>query len=113
MPLLFSYGTLQQEAVQRATFGRLLDGRPDELVGFARSLRAVDDAEFVATSGASHHAIVRRDGRDDSRVAGTVFEVTDDELASADRYEPAGYARILARLASGRDAWVYADAGDA
>src|SRR5215467_2630490 len=26
MPLLFSYGTLQQESVQRSTFGRTLEG---------------------------------------------------------------------------------------
>ena len=33
MPLLFSDGTLQQENVQRATFGRLLGGQRDELTG--------------------------------------------------------------------------------
>ena len=27
MPFLFSYGTLQQEAVQLSTFGRRLDGK--------------------------------------------------------------------------------------
>ena len=32
MPLLFSYGTLQQKNVQLATFGRLLQG---QLLGFA------------------------------------------------------------------------------
>lgn len=41
---------------------------------------------------------------------GTVFEVTEAELAAADRYEPAGYKRVSARLASGKQAWVYADA---
>jgi hypothetical protein len=39
-----------------------------------------------------------------------VFELSDAELASADAYEPAGYTRISATLASGRRAWVYADA---
>ena len=66
--------------------------------------------QFVAASGKSHHAIVTFSGRSDSRVSGTVFEVTDSELASADQYEPAGYKRITARLASGKEAWVYADA---
>src|SRR5262245_15503013 len=112
MPLLFSYGTLQQEAVQLSTFGRRLVGHADELVGFEQSLFAIEDPEFVATSGRKHHAIVRFNGRSDSRVAGTVFEVTDRELADADRYEPAGYTRIAATLASGRQAWVYADARD-
>ena len=110
MPLLFSYGTLQQEAVQMSTFGRLLQGQPDELVGFEPSLLRVEDPEFVATSGKAHHAVVRFNGKSDSRVRGTVFELSESELASADQYEPAGYKRISATLASGRQAWVYADA---
>jgi hypothetical protein len=110
MPLLFSYGTLQQEAVQLSTFGRLLQGRPDELIGFEQSLLKVEDPEFVATSGKADHAIVKSNGRDDSRVSGTVFEVSDSELARADEYEPAGYKRVSAILASGKEAWVYADA---
>ena len=110
MPLLFSYGTLQQSAVQLSTFGRLLDGQPDELIGFEQSLLKIEDPDFVATSGKAHHAIVTFNGRDDSRVSGTVFEVSDEELASADAYEPAGYERVPARLASGKQAWVYAAA---
>jgi gamma-glutamylcyclotransferase (GGCT)/AIG2-like uncharacterized protein YtfP len=110
MPLLFSYGTLRQAAVQLSTFGRLLHGQPDELVGFEQSPLEVDDPAFVAASGTARHAIVRFNGRGDSRVPGTVFEVTDGELADADRYEPAGYTRVAATLASGRRAWVYADA---
>jgi len=108
MPFLFSYGTLQQESVQRSTFGRLLLGQPDELVGFEQSLLRVADPEFVAASGKEYHAIVRFNGREDSRVRGMVFDVTDDELERADAYEPSGYVRVLARLASGRQAWVYA-----
>ena len=108
MPLLFSYGTLQQDDVQRSTFGRLLRGHPDELVGFEQGLFEVEDPEFVAASGKAHHAIVRFTGRSDSRVRGTVFEVTDEELARADAYEPAGYERVSATLASGKQAWVYA-----
>ena len=109
MPLLFSYGTLQQSAVQLSTFGRLLSGQPDELIGFEQAVLEIEDPEFVATSGKAHHAIVRFNDRDDSRVSGTVFDVSDEELASADAYEPAGYKRVLARLASGKQAWVYAD----
>jgi len=108
MPLLFSYGTLQQEAVQLSTFGRVLHGRPDAIVGFEQSILRIDDPSFVAASGKADHAIVKFNGRDDSRVNGTVFEVTEAELASADRYEPAGYTRLIARLASGGEAWVYA-----
>jgi hypothetical protein len=110
VPLLFSYGTLQQEAVQMSTFGRRLQGRPDELVGFEQALFRITDPAFVASSGKADHAIVRFTGRDASRVRGTVFELSEDELAYADRYEPAGYTRISTTLASGKVAWVYADA---
>jgi gamma-glutamylcyclotransferase (GGCT)/AIG2-like uncharacterized protein YtfP len=64
----------------------------------------------VATSGKTHHPIVKFNGRNDSRVSGTVFEITDAELASADQYEVAAYKRVAAVLASGKQAWVYVDA---
>jgi hypothetical protein len=69
MPLLFSYGTLQQEAVQVSTFGRLLEGQPDELIGFEQTVLTIEDPEFVAASGKADHAIVRFNGRQDSRVS--------------------------------------------
>ena len=60
------------------------------------------------------HANVTFNGRNDGRVSGTVFEVTDTELAAADRYEqPAAYKRIAATLASGKRAWVYLHAREA
>jgi len=110
MPRLFSYGTLQQEEVQVATFGRRLAGRTDELPGFRQSLVTIDDPEVVATSGKTHHPIVKFTGKDSDRVAGTVFEITDTELANADKYEVAAYKRVDASLASGLHAWVYVDA---
>ncbi len=109
MPLLFSYGTLQQEAVQLSIFGRLLSGLPDELVGFEQALFEIDDPEFVEPSGKARHAIVKFNGRNDSRVSGTVLEISESELTKADEYEPAGYKRISTKLASGKLAWVYAD----
>jgi gamma-glutamylcyclotransferase (GGCT)/AIG2-like uncharacterized protein YtfP len=114
MPLLFSYGTLQQENVQLSTFGRLLPGQRDDLLGFAQSLVRIEDPQVVATSGKTHHANVTFNGRNDSRVSGTVFEITDAELVAADHYEQlALYKRVAAMLASGRQAWVYVDARSA
>lgn len=110
MPLLFSYGTLQQEAVQMSTFGRMLQGQSDELIGFEQSLLRIEDPQFVATSGKTHHSIAKFNGRSNSRVSGTLLEISDSELCKADHYEPAGYKRISAMLASGKQAWVYADA---
>ena len=44
-------------------------------------------------------------------MSGTVFEISDAELASADEYERlASYKRIAAMLASGKQTWVYVDA---
>ncbi|HYN07361.1 MAG TPA: gamma-glutamylcyclotransferase family protein [Vicinamibacterales bacterium] len=68
------------------------------------------DQKPAIASGKAHHAIVTFNGRDDSRVTGMVFEVSETELANADEYEPAGYKRVSATLASGKQAWVYADA---
>jgi hypothetical protein len=108
MPLLFSYGTLQQADVQVATFGRLLQGRRDALPGFEPSLARIDDPELAAKLGRAHHANVTRNGRGDSHVPGTVFTVSEAELAAADQYERAAtYTRIEATLASGTRAWLY------
>ena len=99
--LLFSYGSLQGTEVQQSAFGRELAGRRDHLRGYS----------LVAPgAGISPHAnIVRAD--DAQRVAGTAFEVTEPELMAADEYERRdGYVRVLGRLVSGRDAWVYVDA---
>jgi gamma-glutamylcyclotransferase (GGCT)/AIG2-like uncharacterized protein YtfP len=114
MPLLFSYGTLQHEDVQRSTFGRLLQGQSDELPGFERSLVRIDDPQAVAATGRTHHSNVTFNGRNDSRVRGTVFEITDAELAAADQYEQlAAYKRVATMLVSGKQAWVYVDARSA
>jgi gamma-glutamylcyclotransferase (GGCT)/AIG2-like uncharacterized protein YtfP len=114
MPLLFSYGTLRHEHVQLSTFGRLLQGQTDELVGFEQSSVRIEDPQVVATSGRTHHANVTFNGRHDSRVSGTVFEITHAELAAADQYEQlAAYKRIPAMLASGKQTWVYLDARSA
>ena len=110
MPHLFSYGTLQQDDVQRATFGRLLSGQADALPGFAQDMVAIDDPQVVATSGKTHHPIVRHSGDARDRVDGTVFEISDDELARADDYEVDAYRRVAVTLASGLRAWVYVDA---
>lgn len=107
---LFSYGTLQLEAVQLATFGRRLAGEVDTLPEYAQTLVAIDDPVVVATSGQTHHPIVRWSGNAADAVAGTVFAVTRSEIENADRYEVAAYRRIPVLLRSGRRAWVYVDA---
>ena len=109
MPLLFSYGTLQQEDVQLATFGRRLAGAADALVGYRQSMVKIDDPEVVRTSGKTHHPIVAFTGKGEDRVPGALFEISDAELAHADAYEVGAYVRVEAKLASGLEAWVYVD----
>ena len=110
MPLLFSYGTLQQEGVQLSTFGRRLEGKPDALVGYAQSLVDIADPDVIAKSGKAQHPIVAYTGWGEDRVPGTVFEVSEQELEHADAYEVEAYRRVLVTLASGAKAWVYVDA---
>jgi hypothetical protein len=111
VPFLFSYGTLQQASVQLDTFGRPLRGWPDEIVGFELQPFHVADSAFAAKSGTADHTIVVFNGQPDSRVKGTVLEVTEAELAMSDAFEPEGYTRLEAALASGTRAWVYAQSG--
>ncbi|QGZ94766.1 gamma-glutamylcyclotransferase family protein [Terricaulis silvestris] len=104
---LFSYGTLQLPEVQRATFGRLLDGAADALVGFKKELVEITDPDVLAKSGERFHPIVVRSEYPADRVPGTVFAITPTELAAADSYEVSDYKRVDAELASGLRAWVY------
>lgn len=105
--LLFSYGTLRDEAVQLANFGRLLSGRAALLPGYTLGPIMIDDPSVVALSGKSQHMIARRSEKPDALVPGMVFEITPDELAAADRYEVSQYTRVRVRLTSGEKAWVY------
>jgi hypothetical protein len=104
---LFSYGTLRQANVQLATFGRLLEGRPDALAGYALSPMTITDPHVIATSGAAVHTIARPTGRPEDRIEGLVFQVAAAELDAADRYESGPIRRIAARLVSGDEAFVY------
>lgn len=113
MPMLFSYGTLRDPAVQRATFGRLLAAQDDALPGWSVRMLEITDPDVLAVSGETHHPILVETGDEGDVVPGAVFELTDDELVAADGYEVDDYRRILVSLASGIRAWVYvgADAG--
>ncbi|ACC72838.1 gamma-glutamylcyclotransferase family protein [Paraburkholderia phymatum] len=104
---LFSYGTLQDRNVQISSFGRELAGHADALPGYALTLLAIADPKVVEISGKTHHPVVRPSGNPADEVAGTVFEITPEELTAADEYEVADYKRVLVTLKSGIDAWVY------
>lgn len=107
---LFSYGTLQQENVQQATFGRRLESQPDALCGFTLSMVAITDPDVIAASGSDSHPIIRETGRQSDEIAGAALAVTADELLAADTYEVSDYKRIGVTLKSGRPAFVYVSA---
>jgi gamma-glutamylcyclotransferase (GGCT)/AIG2-like uncharacterized protein YtfP len=101
MPRVFSYGSLQQDQVQLATFGVLLPGVAAEIVGF--------ELAHLHREG-KRLANVVRSRIPENRVRGTVFEFTAAQLAVADAYERTdNYVRIEVSLAAGGEAWVYVD----
>jgi hypothetical protein len=105
---LFSYGTLQRETIQLATFGRKLEGRPDVLVGYSSSFVPISDQQVVTKSGETHYRNILFTGDAADVIDGTVFDVTDEELRSADSYEAdENYERVIVVLKSGTTAWVY------
>ena len=109
--LLFSYGTLRQRDVQLATFGRVLEGYVDAIIGYHLDYVTITDPQVIATSGSDRHPILRPTSRLDAHVDGTVFSITEAELAAADDYEVDDYRRISVPLRSGPQAWVYVFAG--
>ncbi len=107
---LFSYGTLQLEAVQMATFGRLLSGTSDALPGYELATLKIEDPAVIAISGKGYHTIAKFTGRDSDEIPGKVFRVTLDDIGNTDKYEVDACKRIAVNLRSGIRAWVYVDA---
>ena len=105
MEYLFSYGTLRHEAVQNDLFGRRLTGHPDQLPGYRIEDITIEDEGFT---GDQHQKIAVHTDNAKDMVEGEVFEVTEQELLVADKYEPMEYKRIMVKLESGKEAWIYA-----
>ena len=110
MELLFSYGTLQQAQVQIANFGRKLKGKSDRLPNYRVGEIEITDQRVLRESGKAFHPILEYTGNPQDQVAGTVFELTAQELLQADDYEVDDYQRISAVLESGLRCWIYAAA---
>ena len=84
MQSLFSYGTLQLEPVQLATFGRKLHAEKDHLPGFQLAWVPITDPAISEQLGSKHHQSVIFNGNASSMVPGSVFAVTESELHLAD-----------------------------
>lgn len=97
MTYLFSYGTLQDGDIQKELFHRQLVGSPDFLLGFELSQRKVY----------GKYPVIYRTPNVAKGVTGMVYEIVSGELEQLDAYEGQEYTRVLAKLQSGKKAWVY------
>ena len=104
---LFSYGTLQRDEVQIRLFGRFLTGKRDILRGYKTTTIEIADASFLSKGEQRQQQTLIISNDNAEALAGTVFELSKEELLQADKYEPAGYERHIVKLQSGIQAWVY------
>src|SRR5258705_12516192 len=105
--LLFSYGTLQKEKVQVELFGRLLHGTKDILEGYKISSIEIKDEAFLSKGENKYQQTLIPSNNKIDKVEGMVFEISEEELLLADKYEPDNYKRIKVTLRSGKKAWIY------
>lgn len=105
---LFSFGTLMDERVQTALFGRPVPSSPASLVGYTTRPLPITDQSVIAASGLDVHLTLER--KYGAVVEGAVLRLTDQDLAAADAYEVDDYARRRVLLSSGESVWAYLDA---
>jgi Gamma-glutamyl cyclotransferase, AIG2-like len=104
---LFSYGTLQQQAVQIKLFGRIMTGTEDILTGYIIQRIEISDPAFLARGENNMQNTLMATLNPSDIIMGTILELTEEELLLADKYEPSNYFRQPVVLASGKTAWVY------
>lgn len=105
--LLFSYGTLQLPSVQLSSFGRLLTGKPDRLLGYKLEQLKITDEVVVVKSETATHPIAIKTNNPNDYIEGVIFEISEKELQQADEYEVNDYCRVKEQFKSGTWAWVY------
>ncbi|MEI9911041.1 MAG: gamma-glutamylcyclotransferase family protein [Bacteroidota bacterium] len=105
---LFSYGTLQKDKVQVELFGRLLQGTKDTLEGYRLATIEIKDELFLSKGEEKYQLTLIPSTDSTESIEGTVFEISEEELLLADKYEPDNYKRIKVSLQSGKEAWIYA-----
>lgn len=108
--LLFSYGTLQLPSVQLSSFGRLLTGKPDRLLGYKLAQLKITDETVLAKSETATHPIAIKTNNPIDFIEGVIFEISEKELQQADEYEVEDYCRVQELFESGALAWVYVEA---
>ncbi len=94
---LFTYGTLQEEDVQKMIFSRTLNGNRDSLRSHTVSEKMVGGL----------YPTIRQSEDPNHMVEGFVYVISEEELILADAYEGEAYERKNVTLESGVNAWVY------
>jgi hypothetical protein len=107
MPNLFSYGTLQKEQVQLETFGRILRGEKDILVGYQLKMLEIKDPGVLRKSNQKYHPILEFSENSADEIEGVLFEVSNKEILYADEYEVDDYKRIETVFKSGKKGFIY------
>lgn len=107
MPKLFSYGTLQKEQVQLETFGRILRGEKDILIGYQLKMLEIKDPEVLRKSNQKYHPILEFSGNSADEVKGVLFDLSNEEILQADEYEVDDYKRIETVFKSGKKGFIY------
>lgn len=102
---LFTYGTLQHDDVQENLFGRILNGTPEKLVGYALKEIQIEE-EF----GIVHYPVIVETHKQEDFINGIVYEISTIELNQADLYEGLHYRRVEVHLHSNQKAWAYSAA---
>lgn len=95
--LVFTYGTLQDETIQKRIFSRVLKGVDDHLPQYRLANGKVAD----------RYPNLEHTRNAEDTVKGRVYTLAAAELQRADAYEGAAYQRIAVTLASGKRAWAY------
>ncbi|MEM6541760.1 MAG: gamma-glutamylcyclotransferase family protein [Bacteroidota bacterium] len=94
---LFSYGSLQEEDVQKEVVLRKVSGKKDTVRGYRLSSKDVKQ----------HYPIAEPTGLGSDTIVGVSLKVSYVELYWIDQYETPFYKRIPVVLKSGKKAWMY------
>ncbi|MGY3333958.1 acyl-CoA thioesterase-1 [Streptomyces filamentosus] len=107
---LFVYGTLREEHVREAVFGRQVPGTPGVLAGHVTAVPRPAAGSGTTAAGGGPAVRPTLERRIDGRTEGTVLHLTDDELAAADTHAEGHGVRRRVVLGSGERAWTHLDA---
>lgn len=86
-----------------------VEGEKDFLVGYKLDYIEIFDQEVLEKSEEKFHPILSFSGKNEDKVQGILFEITEEELKKADEYEVADYKRIKTTFESGKEGFIYVE----